>query len=395
MSVREHDWMGQILGVSAPWQVTDVRLLASTGVVSVQIEQPDSGPRFWLGRRGATPVKRLRWDHIGLAGHRCEVVVLLRAGQAAPEASWTGEVDMPFTRGLSRLVLDLLLEGATMSQLCRMLELPFSDLWKYKYRLDQGVAQVPAAANRPASSNAAPESSKPTAAVPGMPVLAALQAATPASTPANPLASTLAGTPTAQTPQTLQTPPAQASGSAAPIRVDVVLDVGDDAGLPPADSPIWLALLKGKLALDVQALSLKLLLTKTLREAQQHSDADLHAQAAQALHRYFERNQPVLGHEIHQLAQAHKQSLLVGDTASFALPDASDPLWLALLQGERDLDVRALGLRLLLSRLRGQAKTLQNEEVRMLKLVELHRFFEKNQAVLRHEISQLQHWAVH
>ncbi len=364
MSVREHDWMGQILGVTSPWQVTDVRVQPNTGIVSVQIEQPEAMSR-WFGRRNTAGARRLRWDHIGIAGHRCEVVLVLRQGQKAPEASWVGEADMPFTRGLSRLVLDLLLDGVGMSQLCRMLELPFSDLWKYKYRIDQGQGAAPTdKADKPTSP---PSTQRPVPAS-AAPAVAALPA------PAKPLA---------------------APEPAAADKVDVVISHEAPTPLPPADATVWLSLLKGKLALDVQALSLKLLLTKMLREAQQHNDTDLHRQAAQGLHRYFERNHAVLGHEIHQIAAAHQAQQAAPKSAVDTLPDASDPLWLALLLGERELDVRALGLRLLLSRLRGQTRQNQNDEARMLKLVELHRFFEKNQAMLRHEISQLQRWVIH
>ncbi len=377
MSVREHDWMGQILGVTSPWQVTDVRVQPATGIVSVQIEQPETISR-WFGRRNTTGARRVRWDHIGIAGHRCEVVLILRNGQKVPEASWAGEADMPFTRGLSRLVLDLLLEGVGMSQLCRMLELPFSDLWKYKYRIDQGQGATPADKTDkpgipPTAATARPSASAaPVAAQPALP------------------APTTATTPPAATPAEASAPTPASSG-----KVDVMISHEAPTQLPPADAPVWLALLRGKLALDVQALSLKLLLTKTLREAQQHSDIDLHRQAAQALHRYFDRNQALLGHEIHQIAVAHQAQQAAQKTDAYTLPDASDPLWLALLLGERELDVRALGLRLLLSRLRGQTRQNQNDEARMLKLVELHRFFEKNQAMLRHEISQLQRWVIH
>lgn len=368
MSVREHDWMGQILGVSAPWQVTDVRLLPNTGIVSVQIEQPESGSRFWLGRRNSVPVRRMRWDHIGLAGHRCEIQLLLRHDQKAPEASWTGEQDLPFTRGLTRLVQAMLHDGVSMSQLCRMLELPFSDLWKYKYRLDASEGARPGAAPR-------------TTAQPAQPTQPATVAPVTAAAPA------------AQAPAAGGATPQAAVKPAATPGVDIQLDVGPT--LPPAHSPVWMQIIRGRLVLDVQALSLKLLLAKTLREAQSHNDPDLHAQAAQALHRYFERNQPVLGHETHQLAQAHQQQQAHPAAQADSLPGLNDPRWMALLLGERDLDVRALGLRLLLSRLRGQARSLQDQETRMTKLEELHRFFEKNQAVLRHEISQLQHWAMH
>lgn len=324
-------WLETLLGVSTPWQISEVRLTGAKRAVSIQIEQADPAKRFWPVRKPSAFTRRLRWDHVSLAGRRCEIVLMLREGQGLPDAPWTGEADMPFTRGLSRLLLDLMLEGATMAQLCKLLDLSFSDLWKFKFRLDQGQGQV-----KPTSARLA---------------------------------------------------------SSAPA-VDATINNAPAAATVPAEtSPVWLSVLTGQLNLDVQALSLKLLLSKLLREASQHSDRDLHMQAAASLQRYFLRHQAMLGHEIKQLAQADRR--MPAAPAGHHLPDVSDPLWLALLQGDCELDVHALSLRLLLTKLRSQARAALDDDVRMLKLVELHRYFEKHQGALRHEIAQLQRWSVH
>lgn len=366
MPLKEPEWMAAVLGIQHPWQIVDVRLNAQGGV-SIQVEHDSAQQRSWFSRRPVA-ARRLRWDHIGLAGRRCELVLSLPEGVRMPDGIWTGEPDMPFTRGLSRLVLDLMLEGATVAQICRMLELPISDLWKFKYRLEQTGTRPPEPREAGRSRSAAPAA---TAATP-----ARSHAAMPAPAAApRPAAAPLAAPVAAPAPFVAQ-PGAPANSL-----------------LPAEDSPVWLALLKGQVTLDVQALSLKLLLSKLLREAQSHSDPDLHQQAAQSLHQYFRRNQALLGAETAQLAAAAQAPAAAPSTPG--LPDVSDPLWLDLLNGERDLDVRTLSLRLLLSKLRGQARGMKDDEVRMLKLVELHRYFEKNQAALRHEISQLHHWSVH
>jgi len=277
-------WLEALLGVSAPWQISEVRVTGAQRTVSVQIEQADNSIRFWPGRRAGTPTRRLRWDHVGMAGRRCEIVLMLREGQSVPEASWSGEADMPFTRGLSRLLLDLMLEGATMAQLCKLLDVPFSDLWKYKFRLDQGQVK----------STVTSRISAPPA------------------------------TPMLETPE-----PASAKTPSATSAVSTV------ATVPAETSPVWLAVLTGQLTLEVQALSLKLLLSKLLREASQHSDRDLHLQAAASLQRYFLRHQAMLAHEVKQLAQADRRTPAA--PAGHHLPDVSDPLWLALLQGDCEL----------------------------------------------------------
>lgn len=238
MAAQDRNVMSELLGVNSPWVVTDVRLtIQPSRLVSIQIEHAEAPAGFWSARRNR-PVRRwLRWTHAGLADTRCEIVLALRDGQPVPDASWSGDLDSPFTRGLSRQAMDLLLQGATLEQLCRLLHVPFADLWKFKFRIDQG------------------------------------RAAAPSATAAGTVAATL-----------------------------------------PADDE---------------------------------------------------------------------------------LPGSGDPLWMALLQGERDLDVRTLGLKLLLTKLRSQARGIRDDEVLMLKVVELHRFFTRNRAVLQHEISQLRRWSAH
>lgn len=77
------------------------------------------------------------------------------------------------------------------------------------------------------------------------------------------------------------------------------------------------------------------------------------------------------------------------------LPAASDPLWLAVLQDDFPLEVKQLGLRLLLSKLRTQLRTTTDDDARMIKLVEIHRYFERNKTMLTHEIEQISRWASH
>ena len=312
--MEDHMLFARLLGVASPWRVTEVLLSEASRTLTVRVELPPA-PAGLFSRRPAAPVRRLlRWEHVALAGMRCKVMAALREGNVLPQAPWSADDGQTYTRGLQRQIMDLLLAGATPEQLAVLLRLPFADVWRYKFRLDQGHA-------RPAQAQPAPV-------------------------------------------------------------------------LPPADAPVWMALLHDRVALDVRALGLRLLLAKLQREAALHGDADLHRQAALELQRYFERGQATLGHEIAQLAVLAAEPL-VAASPSHALPEPSDPLWMALLDGRCALDVRALGLRLLLARLRAQIHSLTDDDVRMLKLVELHRYFTRHQSALGHEIAQLRDWRAH
>jgi hypothetical protein len=76
-------------------------------------------------------------------------------------------------------------------------------------------------------------------------------------------------------------------------------------------------------------------------------------------------------------------------SADSNVPDIADPVWLRLLSGELKLDIKVLSLKLMLAKLRSQMDVIQDEEVRLMKLKELHRYFVKNERVLIHELNQL------
>ncbi|MGB1092257.1 MAG: hypothetical protein ACPGYX_09040 [Oceanobacter sp.] len=71
------------------------------------------------------------------------------------------------------------------------------------------------------------------------------------------------------------------------------------------------------------------------------------------------------------------------------LPDATDGIWHELLAGEKELEFRNLGLRLVLVRLRQQYALAQNREVKQMKAQQLRHYFEKNQGAASHEIDQI------
>ncbi|WP_051511870.1 hypothetical protein [Methylibium sp. T29] len=71
------------------------------------------------------------------------------------------------------------------------------------------------------------------------------------------------------------------------------------------------------------------------------------------------------------------------------MPDVTDPIWLRLANGDLQLDIRVLSLKLMLTRVRSQLDLISDDEVRLLKLRDLHRYFVKNERVLSHELAQL------
>ncbi len=71
------------------------------------------------------------------------------------------------------------------------------------------------------------------------------------------------------------------------------------------------------------------------------------------------------------------------------VPDLSSPVWERLVEGSLNIDVRVLSLQLLLSRTRSQVAVIADEDVRMMKVRDMHRYFVKNERMLTHELLQL------
>lgn len=71
------------------------------------------------------------------------------------------------------------------------------------------------------------------------------------------------------------------------------------------------------------------------------------------------------------------------------LPDLADPVWERLLDGSLDIDIRVLSLKLLLSKLREHMRTIDDLEVRRLKVHEMYRYCARHEQVLGHELAQL------
>jgi len=76
-------------------------------------------------------------------------------------------------------------------------------------------------------------------------------------------------------------------------------------------------------------------------------------------------------------------------TSNDGVPDTTDPIWEQLLDGSLNIDIRFLSLKLLLTKLREQMRVIDDNDVRMLKIYEIQRYFERNEPRLKHELTQL------
>lgn len=76
-------------------------------------------------------------------------------------------------------------------------------------------------------------------------------------------------------------------------------------------------------------------------------------------------------------------------SSSSNVPDPDSPIWEKLLDGSANIDIRLLGLKFLLTKLREQMRVITDPEVRTLKAYELQRYFARYEQTLGHELAQL------
>jgi len=95
------------------------------------------------------------------------------------------------------------------------------------------------------------------------------------------------------------------------------------------------------------------------------------------------------GHMVIEEPQAAADAAGLAEATSEAVPDLTDPVWQELAEGRLNIDIRVLSLKLILTRVKSQLEMIQDREVKLLKLRELHRYFVRNERVLGHELAQL------
>lgn len=245
-----------LLLIDGPWEISDYQLDLRKRRCDVWI-----GPqiqRGWLGRpRKSAPTRSTQhtWQHLPFGSLRFVLHVTVPAaseGEARPP--WMGDPGMPFTGALAQQVFFFFNEGLSLQSVCTLMKLSLNDVWRYRFALDNGLAQVQAA---PAASGATQR-------------------------PPSPAGNGDARHSAAQ----------QASTTAGPAANGSVPDVTD---------PVWLQLANGSLPLDIKVLSLKLMLTRVRSQLELISDDEVRLLKLRDLHRYFVKNERVLSHELSQL----------------------------------------------------------------------------------------------
>lgn len=232
MTDQRETW-GQLLQLEAPWQALKIQQDANARRYDVWVGV--EAPKQWFGfmRRGPEQaVEHYSWRHVNFGDWRVHLHVALPVGKTLDGLAWAGEFDMPFTNGLARHIFSLLKSDVSLQRICDLLDLPVSELWRFRYALDSGRLNV---------------------------------------------------------------------GEIAAEEIKVAEEA--DSDIPSLDDPVWAALIDGKLEIDIRVLGLKLMLSRLRAQMSKISDSEIRDLKLQEFQRYFAKNKQMLGHELAQLKE--------------------------------------------------------------------------------------------
>lgn len=242
----------KLLQIEEPWAVREYRVDGRNRRCDVWIGIEVQ--RGWFGIQKKNVVEELpevTWRHVPFGNMHIHVHVSVPVRADISKLAWVGDEGLPFTRALARQVFAMFNEGVSLRGICALLDIPLNDVWRYRFALDNGKVGVKQQGQSIATPSVAPVSSQPTAA-------AAVMAQEGLSSEAVP-------------------------------------DVSD---------PIWMRLIAGDQPLDIRVLSLKLLLTRVRSQLEVISDDEVRMLKLRELHRYFVKNERMLGHELSQMRTA-------------------------------------------------------------------------------------------
>jgi hypothetical protein len=143
VEMDNHDLLYNLLELSHPWRVLDIRddLRDRQIDVWIGIEQPR---KSWIF--GRTPPAQQTtehvWRHANLGAMRCVIHASLPLDTDTTDLRWCGETNAPFTRSMSLHVAALMSQGVPLQHICTLLDVSVEDLWKFRHRLNSGAASL-------------------------------------------------------------------------------------------------------------------------------------------------------------------------------------------------------------------------------------------------------------
>lgn len=244
--------------IPQPWRLSQYRLDVITRTAHLWItRQPQNmvaKKRAWFGlslthttpptTAPLVPVTgpEMQWRHLNVMSFECHVHTTDLLDEQHHDLPWFGQPGLPFSNRLSHQVFACLAEGVALSAVCDLLNITFSELWKFKYALDKGLVKF-------------------------------------------------------------DYKPAWETGAAATLAAEPSLPAASSSGVPHVTDPLWERLITGELSIQIKTLGLQLMFTKLRQQFSLQQSDEVKLMKLRELHRYVERNARSLPHELHQFRE--------------------------------------------------------------------------------------------
>jgi hypothetical protein len=260
------EYFGLAAGVLSPWRANQYNVDDASKTIHVWVTSqaaPVEQKRGWFGAKAAptalrqTGVVDQRWRHLNCMDYLCFIHTHDQLEASHRDLPWFGQADMPFSNRLARKIFLFLMEGLDMQVICDVLKVSFTDLWKFKYALDNGLLNfeyAPATHRKPKDADASMA-------------------------------------------------PGAAANSKSSLSSESQSTGESSSKVPDMSDPVWEELITGALNIQIKTLSFQFLLTKLRQQVSLQQSADVKLMKLRELHRYVERHERVLSHELSQLKQ--------------------------------------------------------------------------------------------
>lgn len=163
--------------------------------------------------------------------------------------------------------------------------------------------------------------------------------------------------------------------------------------LPADNHPNWQRLINGEIGIHTDAVSLKMLLERIRQAVARNPSQANRAAGAKILRQYFLKNRHRHAAEIralNDLGPATEEHVPSGDVSQqTTIPDINHPSWQRLINGEFEIVTDAVGLKMMLERIRLSIENNPSQASRLAGAKILRQYFIKHQNKHQAELAQL------
>ena len=174
-----------------------------------------------------------------------------------------------------------------------------------------------------------------------------------------------------------------------------------DGGVPAVGHPCWQQIISGDKAIDTRHVALQMMIERLKLSVEKSPDMNTRNSGAKILHQFFVKHKDRLAHELKQLSakaeadpldktvEMPRMDITTTMPASVGVPPTNHECWQRLVDGRIDLQTSAVGLQMMLERVRQsiQRNPTMNNRAAGIKI--LHQYFLKHQTRHREEIQTL------